>query len=237
MKKSTIIAVIITGLFSLSNAQQPTGVGINTETPKATLHIEGNTSATGNSKVDGILIPKISRDQLTGKDGLYNAAQNGTLIFVETINGTTSTKTAGVTSTGFYYYDSGNSTWKSVISEGGGENDDGDFMPNPIEIPVPPDKIVAWGSHIDAGYNYFEFTNITGEHTVIRFPGEPDLANKFTNKTIYISNNTSYTLGFRNPVNESLPIPGLGSLAFLDPYSVIQLYYDGIRWYLMSGRQ
>lgn len=51
-------------------------VGINTEAPKATLHIEGN-SKTAPSGVDGILIPKIKNFPTT------NPTTKGVLVFVQ----------------------------------------------------------------------------------------------------------------------------------------------------------
>lgn len=123
MKKFLLTATMLVAFTALSKAQQGR-VGINTTTPAATLDVVANTTDT--ARPDALLIPRLSRAQLLAKDGAYangNAsaasAQNGALVFVNTIDGTATTKTANVTATGFYYYDgtNGNNVWKPV---GGG---------------------------------------------------------------------------------------------------------------------
>jgi len=114
MKKFLLTATMLVGLSALSKAQQGR-VGINTATPAATLDVVANT--TDNTRPDALLVPRLTRSQLVAKDAAYDTAQNGALTFVNTIDGTASTKTVNVTAVGFYYYDSVSSTWKSV---GGG---------------------------------------------------------------------------------------------------------------------
>ncbi|MGH1519217.1 hypothetical protein [Chryseobacterium sp. JK1] len=98
-------------LSAFSKAQQGR-VGINTTTPAATLDVVATT--TDNTRPDALLVPRMTRAQLTAKDAAYIAAQNGALAFVTTIDGTASAKTTNVTTVGFYYYDSPSSTWKTL---------------------------------------------------------------------------------------------------------------------------
>ncbi|WP_315053144.1 hypothetical protein [Chryseobacterium indoltheticum] len=80
-------------------------VGIDTETPKATLDVTGK--PTDMSKIDGFLVPRLSGTELKAKDALYGADQNAALIYVTTplASADTSAKTINVTSSGYYFFD------------------------------------------------------------------------------------------------------------------------------------
>lgn len=71
-KLSTIFVVVSTFAFAQ--------VGINTETPKATLDVVG--TPTDLTKADGIIAPRISGNNLANKDALYTSAQTGTIVYV-----------------------------------------------------------------------------------------------------------------------------------------------------------
>lgn len=121
MKKILLSATVLLCMTALSKAQQGR-VGINTETPAATLDVVANTS--DSSKPDALLVPRMSRAQLAAKNAAYQNSttvpaenQNGALVFVNTLDGTAADKVVNVTATGFYYYDAPNSVWKAV---GGG---------------------------------------------------------------------------------------------------------------------
>ena len=77
-------------------------VGINTDNPKSTLHVQKRTELTF---ADGIIPPRISGDSLRLKEGAYTAAQNGAIVYVTSPAATTGPKTSGVTSTGLFMYD------------------------------------------------------------------------------------------------------------------------------------
>ena len=98
------------GCISLAalNAQ----VGINTETPKATLHLIPN--KTDGTTAEGIIAPNLSRAQLISKDARYGTDQRGAIVYVTTIDGTVSTKTAKVTTPGYFYFDG--SLWQPFTS-------------------------------------------------------------------------------------------------------------------------
>ena len=57
-------------------------VGIDTETPKATLDVTGK--PTDMSKIDGFIVPRLAGTELKAKDALYGADQNAALIYVTT---------------------------------------------------------------------------------------------------------------------------------------------------------
>lgn len=80
-------------------------IGVNTATPKATLDVRS--SASDPSKTDGIIVPKLTGDQLKLKDNLYGTEHIGTIIYATAAVSSSSPtiKTAAVTSQGFYYFD------------------------------------------------------------------------------------------------------------------------------------
>ncbi|MCX8525958.1 hypothetical protein OF897_18750 [Chryseobacterium formosus] len=86
-------------MFSLNiNAQ----VGINTNDPKATLHVQKRTELTF---PDGIIPPRISGDSLRLKETAYTVAQNGAIVYVTSPATITGPKTTGVLTTGLFMYD------------------------------------------------------------------------------------------------------------------------------------
>lgn len=112
--KKTILVVILTtlGAFVSLKAQ----VGIGQEVPQATLHVDGNNTATDPS---GVIVPRFTASALNDKNAAYGAAQNGTIVFVTSGTGVAATKTSEITGTGFYYYNSTTSKWTAV---GGGNS-------------------------------------------------------------------------------------------------------------------
>jgi len=86
-------------------------VGINTQMPKATLDVVA--SPTDATKIDGLIVPRLTGNELKAKDALYLAPQTGTVVYIMQPASPTTTKTAKVTSPGYYYFDG--SAWQSFI--------------------------------------------------------------------------------------------------------------------------
>lgn len=78
MKRIITLSSLLGVIFV--NAQLEGRVGINTKTPQATLEVAG--TPTDISKMDGIIAPKITGDQLHAKT--YTADQKGALVYVTT---------------------------------------------------------------------------------------------------------------------------------------------------------
>ncbi|WP_185204977.1 hypothetical protein [Chryseobacterium sp. C3] len=103
---------MLVGFVAIAQAQQGR-VGINTTTPAATLDVVG--APADATKPDALLVPRLTRGQLQGKDAVYTATQNGALAFVSSIaDGSATGKAVNITATGFYYYDAPNSVWKGL---------------------------------------------------------------------------------------------------------------------------
>ncbi len=123
MKKFLFTATMLVCFSALSKAQQGR-VGINTTTPAATLDVAANTADA--TRPDALLAPRMTEDQLAAKNAAFAdgtagtpSAQNGALVYVTAVDGTTTAKTVNVTASGYYYYDGtvGNNVWKTL---GGG---------------------------------------------------------------------------------------------------------------------
>lgn len=114
MKKILFTATMVVSFSAFFQAQQR-GVGVNTTSPASTLDVVANT--TDNAMPDAVLVPRMTEDQLAAKNAAYAAGQNGALVFVTAVDGSTTAKTVNVTAVGFYYYDNPTSTWKAL---GGG---------------------------------------------------------------------------------------------------------------------
>lgn len=102
MKKIIYLIVFISTFYA--HAQ----VGINTTSPATSFDVAKSSVAT---VADGVLVTRISGDELKAKDANYGTNQHATLIYVTSIPTTTSPKTSNIKSPGFYYYDNTISKW------------------------------------------------------------------------------------------------------------------------------
>ena len=107
MKKTLLILISVCGLYT--NAQ----VGINTTEPKATLDITG--SATNLTKIDGVIPPRLTGDELKAKDALYGLSQDGVMVYVTAAANPVSVKTVNVLEKGLYYYNHTLGVWLKFI--------------------------------------------------------------------------------------------------------------------------
>lgn len=108
MKKTLILSILVTGYLSISGQ-----VGINTESPSVTLEIQ---EKKGSTDRDGIIVPRLTRAELTAKgDSLYGSAQDGTIIYITDVSGGDKlSQRVNVNSTGYYYYDKNANVWQNL---------------------------------------------------------------------------------------------------------------------------
>lgn len=138
--KTTVLSVLVL-LACMGTAKSQ--VGINQNTPQATLDV---TASTVRTIPDGVLVPRFTVAQLADKDGAYQGSQNGTLVYVTSGVGTGG-KTIDVKKPGFYYYNSTTSKWDAVAGNS-----------------VAPSKI-QYQNIIGSSYT------LTGEEDIIIFLG------------------------------------------------------------------
>lgn len=102
MKKIICLVGILSALYA--HAQ----VGINTTSPSTTFDVSKSSVAT---VADGVLVTRISGDDLKAKDATYGANQHAALVYVTSIPNPVTTKTSNIKTPGFYYYDNTISKW------------------------------------------------------------------------------------------------------------------------------
>ncbi|MDR2144909.1 MAG: hypothetical protein LBE91_00410 [Tannerella sp.] len=91
-------------------------VGINTETPKASLHVKEILPVT---IAEGIIAPNVSIANLNTAVALYGADQTGAIVYVNDVTGgSTNAQTANITATGYYYFDG--TAWQAMKGSTGG---------------------------------------------------------------------------------------------------------------------
>ena len=136
------ISIITAMLFSSLVFSQ---VGIDTESPKATLDVAAN--PTNLSKIDGFLAPRLTGDELKAKDALYDTPQTGTIVYATAKVTTPSTKTANILKEGYYYFNG--SIWTALGS--GNASKDWFYTPS---IVLPTSTIgISNNSSDDVSYN------------------------------------------------------------------------------------
>ncbi|MFC4687416.1 beta strand repeat-containing protein [Epilithonimonas pallida] len=109
MKKHVILlgALLVSGIAYSQ-------VGINTDTPKATLDVVATPADV--TKTDGFIAPRLKGSELKAKDALYSTPQTGAIVYVTEalLPAATTTKTVNVTAVGYFYFDG--TVWQKVSS-------------------------------------------------------------------------------------------------------------------------
>ena len=134
--------IILLGALIISGVAY-SQVGIDTDTPKATLDIKA--SPTSTTKIDGLIAPRLKGSELKTNDTKYTSDQDGAIVYVTEAlaSANTSPKTANVTSIGYYYFDktldSGSGQWVKVA--------------NPVAAAVYQEPWNVWGTTTPATTN------------------------------------------------------------------------------------
>ena len=105
MKKNLSAAAAL--MFSAAVYSQ---VGINTQAPKATLDIIAKN--TNGTTAEGMIAPRLTGNQIQSADALYGADQRGAIVYITAPVTSSSTKTANITSEGYYYFNG--SLWQNM---------------------------------------------------------------------------------------------------------------------------
>lgn len=94
-KKLTLLALSLGSSFVFAQ------VGVNTTQPQSTLDVVG--SPANVAKLDGIIAPRLTGDQLRAKT--YTANQTGAMVYVTAADSAPAVQTINVTAAGYYYFD------------------------------------------------------------------------------------------------------------------------------------
>ena len=99
LKKLVIFSFVIMAVTAAFSQ-----VGVNTNTPQTTLDITA--IAIDGSTAEGIMAPRLTGDQIKGKDARYTAAQTGAMVYAtEAVIGAPAGKTVNITTKGYYFFD------------------------------------------------------------------------------------------------------------------------------------
>lgn len=112
MRKLIFSATLLIGTVAIAQTNGKTG--INTTDPKATLEVKGNPEST--TAVDGVIAPKIKRNQLISKTA-YATDQTGAIVYVTDLSGDISQnpQTMNVTKVGYFYFDG--AVWRAFVPD------------------------------------------------------------------------------------------------------------------------
>ncbi|WP_407403460.1 hypothetical protein [Chryseobacterium sp.] len=106
--KKNLLTISFLSISLFYNAQ----VGVNTESPNATLDVKEKRAGTTSDAIasDGILIPRLTKLELAAKAAsAYTVSQNGAIVYVTdfsgTPTGTSASQVTNINAVGFYYFD------------------------------------------------------------------------------------------------------------------------------------
>ncbi|WP_123902667.1 tail fiber domain-containing protein [Chryseobacterium elymi] len=100
MKKGFYLGAVFAANFIFGQ------MGINNSDPKATLDVTAKT--TDGTKPEGIIAPRLTGEEIKGKDAKYLAEQKGTIIYATSASsdaGMAGKKTINIAAEGYYYFD------------------------------------------------------------------------------------------------------------------------------------
>ena len=103
-RKLSVIAVLCCSVLAYSQ------VGINTQAPQATLDVTAKN--TNGTTPEGFIPPRLTGNQVQAADAQYGVNQRGAIIYATAAVTSPSTKTANITSEGYYYFNG--SLWQSI---------------------------------------------------------------------------------------------------------------------------
>lgn len=172
-------------------------VGINTESPRATLDVMALPDVS--SAIDGIIAPQLSGSKLQSKNSLYTAAQEGVIVYAQSASpgaGNTSDKTRNITAPGYYYFNG--TVWVPIVISAS----------NGLTVDAATQNLKLGGSIIQPT----TISNITAQNN-LAFTGTGVNAINFNSNTLSIdATNKRVGIGSSSPL-KTLDIEGTARLS------------------------
>ncbi|WP_161531138.1 hypothetical protein [Riemerella anatipestifer] len=192
-------------------------VGINTDTPNATLEIQiSDANKTGNTK-EGILIPNVSAERA---ENMGTELEDGTLLFIGSGTANTAGTTSNYNGKGFYYFDKTTTKWVKV----GAASTTKEFT---ARLGQTTGSNYDW---TDGGKGYVDFYEFTTDGGAIMLPDPTLPENK--GRIIHFKNSTGGLINYTGTMGVSYPDRTNGITAS----SAQMVWSNGTKWYLIGGR-
>lgn len=219
--------IMITGAISLFSVSVSGQVGINTQTPAATLDVASRTTGTATTVPEGLIAPRLTIADLNAKSSAYGASQAGSLIYVtDAANGSASGQTTNITAVGYYFFDG--SGWLKVSTGGGGSTGSGnDLYSNNGTLSANrtvalSDKTLAFNASPTTGTSHFTVDDTT--LSVDALNNKVGLGTYAPVEKLHIENGNMFmhhdspTIYFQStvPNNSSNPNSNNGSIVFYE---------------------
>lgn len=212
MKKLFLMAAWI------SSAAVYSQVGVNTDTPSATLDIKALNTSGSMRNVDGLLIPRVDRERTMN----MSPVKASTLIYVDNISsGAASGQASNVDSTGFYYFDEISGKW---IKLNGGSTTTVPQTVFKAMTNLSSGTFNMSANNNQQGVTFFEFNISNGN---LMMPP----ANAYKDRTISIRNSADAAFGF---TFQEAYVTNQIAASLLTTRSIM-FQSDGIRWYQLAG--
>lgn len=157
---------MITGALCLCSLSIFGQVGINTQSPAATLDVAARTTGISATTAEGLIAPRLTIADLNAKASAYGAAQTGSLIYVtDASNGSPAGQTANINTVGYYFFDG--TGWLKVTTGNAGStgnsndiyNGDGALTAN--RTVAMSDKTLAFSASPTGGTSHFTVDDTT----------------------------------------------------------------------------
>lgn len=200
-------------------------VGINTQTPYATIDIVA--TRTDATTAEGMIAPRLTLAEVAGKDAMYTTNQVGTIVYVTDVSGTTTTKTANISKIGYYYFDG--SLWQAFNSGSGGSANDWSLTGNAGTARTTNYLGTTDATDLVLKTNSIERMTVTSAGNIGIGTTTPSasaaLDVRASNKAIGIPN---VALTGASDIT-TVPTPQAGMIVFNTTLNQLS-YYDGTKW-------
>ncbi|MDY3364367.1 hypothetical protein PG623_10215 [Riemerella anatipestifer] len=222
--KTTKLSVLaFLGLGLVAYGQTYDGkVGINTNTPNATLEIQiSDANKTGTTK-EGILIPNVSADRA---ENMGAGLEDGTLLFIGSGTANATGTTSNYNGKGFYYFDKTTTKWVKV----GAASTTKEFTARLGQTVSPSYEWTKKGGVVGGDEiglaDFYEFTINAG---ALKLPAPS--AHK--GAIIHFKNSTGGTLNYTGTAGIDVPL----DTSSITASSAQMVWSNGTNWYLIGGR-
>ena len=204
----SISIIVFFGAISNANSQVTIGSLLD---PDATLDVRSSTTAVA----DGVLVPRLTGDELVNSTKTYSAAQEGALIYIKSAATTPgSGKFKNVKASGFFYYDSVNDVWVPLSSSQPSQPKDPVWFympPVPINVETGNNKSIDLFEKFVASITEDDSFTPTGW---IGSASAPNFSNVLDVNTLSATDFYYYVVGYDKSIFNNIIIAADGKMTY-----------------------